>query len=189
MEREIRLVFMGVCGCGKTTLAARTASYLGCERVIEADEFHTPEMKRKMGAGIPLTDEDRWPWLNRLNAAMKEMRKPWSVVTCSALRRVYREKLLEGLAEESADDINISARFIFLDAPKELIKERMMRRQHEYMPVSLLDSQFATLEIPGADEPVIRISATGSEDETFEQITRVIEELRSIPKGKRQNLA
>jgi gluconokinase len=174
MSQEIRLVFMGVCGCGKTTLAARTAAYLGCERVIEADEFHTPEMKQKMGAGIPLTDEDRWPWLERLNAAMKEMRRPWSVITCSALRRVYREKLSEGLTERT----DSSVRFIFLDAPKELIKERMMRRQHEYMPVSLLDSQFATLEVPGADEPVIRISVAGSEDETFEQITEVIEKLR-----------
>jgi carbohydrate kinase (thermoresistant glucokinase family) len=177
MSQEIRLVFMGVCGCGKTTLAARTAAYLGCERVIEADEFHTPEMKQKMGAGIPLTDEDRWPWLERLNAAMKEMRSPWSVITCSALRQVYREKLAEGLGESS----DSSVRFIFLDAPKEIIKERMMRRQHEYMPVSLLDSQFETLEVPTSDEPVIRISVTGSEDETFEQITHVIEQLQRSP--------
>ena len=169
MEQEIRLVFMGVCGCGKTTLAARTAEYLACGRVIEADEFHTPEMKQKMGAGIPLTDEDRWPWLERLNAAMKEMRQQWSVVTCSALRKVYRTRLANGL--------DGSVRFIFLDAPKELIKERMTRRQHEYMPVSLLDSQFATLEIPGADEPVIRISVAGNEDETFERIKQEIDRL------------
>ena len=170
MNQEIRLVFMGVCGCGKTTLAGRTAEHLGCERVIEADEFHTPEMKRKMGAGIPLTDEDRWPWLERLNAAMKDMRRPWSVITCSALRKAYREKLAEGLEG--------TLKFIFLCAPKELIKERMMRRQHEYMPVWLLDSQFATLEIPSAEEPVIRISVSGAEDETFERITQVIEGLR-----------
>ncbi len=170
MNREIRLVFMGVCGCGKTTLAARAAEHLGCERVIEADEFHTPEMKQKMGAGIPLTDEDRWPWLGRLNAAMKEMHRPWSVITCSALRKGYRAKLVEGLEG--------TVKFIFLDAPKELIKERMTRRQHEYMPVSLLDSQFATLEIPSSEEPVIRISVEGSEDETFEHITRVIEQLQ-----------
>jgi carbohydrate kinase (thermoresistant glucokinase family) len=170
MDREIRLVFMGVCGCGKTTLAARTAEYLGCDRVIEADEFHTPEMKQKMGAGIPLTDEDRWPWLDRLNVAMRGMRQPWSVITCSALRKVYREKLTDGLTG--------SVRFVFLDAPKEIIKERMMRRQHEYMPVSLLDSQFATLEIPNSEEPVIRISVAGSEEETFEGITQAIQRLR-----------
>jgi carbohydrate kinase (thermoresistant glucokinase family) len=170
MNQEIRLVFMGVCGCGKTTLAARTAEHLGCERVIEADEFHTPEMKRKMGAGIPLSDEDRWPWLERLNGAMRDMRRPWSVITCSALRKAYREKLAEGLEG--------TVKFIFLDAPKELIKERMTRRQHEYMPVSLLDSQFATLEIPSSDEPVIRISVTGSEDEAFERISQQIERLR-----------
>lgn len=170
MSQEIRLVFMGVCGCGKTTLAARTAEYLGCDRVIEADEFHTPEMKQKMGAGIPLNDEDRWPWLERINVAMKHMRQPWSVITCSALRKVYRAKLTDGLAG--------SVRFVFLDAPKEVIKERMVRRQHEYMPVSLLDSQFATLEVPSSDEPVIRISVEGSEDETFERITREIKRLR-----------
>jgi carbohydrate kinase (thermoresistant glucokinase family) len=153
MDREIRLVFMGVCGCGKTTLAARTAEYLGCDRVIEADEFHTPEMKQKMGAGIPLTDEDRWPWLERLNVAMRGMRQPWSVITCSALRKVYREKLTDGLTG--------SVRFVFLDAPKEIIKERMMRRQHEY-----------------SEEPVIRISVAGSEEETFEGITQAIQRLR-----------
>jgi len=170
MEREIRLVFMGVCGCGKSTLAARVAEYLACVRVIEADEFHTPQMKQKMREGIPLTDDDRWPWLERINDAMRKSRQPWSVVTCSALRKVYRTRLASGLGD--------SVIFIFLDAPKELIKERMTRRQHEYMPVSLLESQFATLEIPDSNEPVIRISVEGSEEQAFEQIKREIEALR-----------
>ncbi len=169
MEREIRLVFMGVCGCGKTTLARRVAAYLGCGDIIEADEFHTPEMKKKMASGVPLTDEDRWPWLERLNEAMRQVRRPWTVVTCSALRKVYREKLACGLTE--------SVIFILLRAPKELIRERMLQRQHEYMPVSLLESQFATLEAPSPDESVIEISVEGTEEESFKLLTREIERL------------
>jgi gluconokinase len=167
----MKLVFMGVSGSGKTTLAGRVANHLGVSRVIEADEFHTPEMKNKMGAGIPLTDEDRWPWLARLNLAMRESNEPWSVVTCSALRKVYRSRLVEGLEG--------SVHFIFLDAPKEIIRERMLQRQHEYMPVSLLDSQCNTLEIPDSDEPVARISVAGSEDETLQAIIRAVNELQN----------
>ena len=66
MKQGLKLIFMGVCGSGKTTLAERTASYLNCEPVLEADTFHTPDMKEKMRSGTPLTDEDRWPWLERI---------------------------------------------------------------------------------------------------------------------------
>lgn len=167
----IKLIFMGVSGSGKTTLAGRVARTLGVSRVIEADEFHTPEMKKKMGAGIPLTDEDRWPWLSRLNQAMREATEPWSVVTCSALRKVYRARLLEGLEG--------TVHFIFLDAPKEIIRDRMLKRQHEYMPVSLLESQCNTLEIPDPDEPVARISVAGSEDEALQAIMSRVSALRT----------
>jgi gluconokinase len=167
----MKLVFMGVSGSGKTTLAGRVADALGVSRVIEADEFHTPEMKQKMGEGIPLTDEDRWPWLARLNHAMREAREPWSVITCSALRKVYRSRLMEGLES--------SVHFIFLDAPKEVIRERMLLRQHEYMPVSLLDSQCNTLELPDPHEPVATISVAGSEDEALNAILRTIRALQT----------
>ena len=169
-KSRMKLVFMGVCGSGKTTLAARVATHLGVSRVIEADEFHTPEMKKKMGAGVPLTDEDRWPWLARLNQAMRESSEPWSVVTCSALRKVYRSRLVEGLEG--------SVHFIFLDAPKEIIRERMLQREHEYMPASLLDSQCNTLEIPDSDEPVARISVAGSEEETLQAIINAIRDIQ-----------
>ncbi len=161
---------MGVCGCGKTTLAARTAQYLNC-RVIEADEFHTPEMKEKMRAGIPLNDDDRWPWLDRLNNAMKSIDVEWSVVTCSGLKRVYRERL--------AKDLNDGIHFMFLDGSKETIRDRMLKRQHEYMPVSLLDSQFATLERPTAGEPVSTISVEVGEDDAFEAVKQAIARLKA----------
>jgi gluconokinase len=123
-------------------------------------------MKQKMMSGIPLTDDDRWPWLGRLNGAMKQVTQTWSVVTCSALKKAYRQKLTEGLEG--------TVRFIFLDAPKQIIEERMRLRKHEYMPISLLDSQLATLETPGSDEPVVRIPVSGSEDETFDLILEAI---------------
>jgi gluconokinase len=168
-QNPLRIIFMGVCGCGKTTLAAKTAEMLEC-RVIEADEFHTPEMKEKMRAGIPLTDSDRWPWLDKLNNAMKNNTQPWSVITCSALKKVYRERLAEGL--------NGNVHFIFLDASKDVIRDRMTKRVHEYMPVSLLDSQFATLERPTQDEPVSTVSVESSEDDALEQIRSILDKLR-----------
>ena len=97
MRLGLKIVFMGVCGCGKTTLAERTAKFLGCDPVYEADMFHPAEMKEKMRAGIPLTDEDRWPWLAQLNGALRESGEQTVVMTCSALLKVYRERLLGGL--------------------------------------------------------------------------------------------
>lgn len=169
MLRAVKIVFMGVCGCGKTTLAERTAKFLGCDPVYEADMFHPVEMKEKMRAGIPLTDEDRWPWLAKLNGVLRESGDKTVVMTCSALRKVYRERLLEGVEDKVV--------FFFLDAPQEVIHERMTARQHEYMPVSLLGSQFQTLERPDSSEPVKFIPVTGTEDETFEHIKSAIESL------------
>jgi gluconokinase len=166
----MNVVFMGVCGCGKTTLAARTAEYLQSGVMIEADSYHSPEMKQKMGSGIPLTDDDRWPWLDRLNQAMRAAPEPWSVVTCSALKRRYRERLTHGLQGH--------VHFIFLDAPSAVIGERLAKRRHEYMPASLLESQFAALELPEVGEPISTVSVAGSEDESFAAIQRVLEELQ-----------
>lgn len=168
----MKLVFMGVCGCGKTTVAQRIAEYLGSSHVIEADSHHSPEMKEKMRSGTPLTDEDRWPWLDRLNHAMRTSNDEWAVVTCSALKRRYRERL--------ARDLEGEIHFIFLDVPKAVIQERLAQRQHEYMPASLLESQFAALEIPDSDEPVSPISVQGSQEETLAAIQQVIARLRQI---------
>ncbi|MGT2463259.1 gluconokinase [Sinomonas atrocyanea] len=137
---------IGVSGVGKTTVASSLAAALG--RVfIDADDLHPAENKAKMGAGTPLTDDDRWPWLDSVGLAAS--RQP-SVVACSALRRRYRE-YLSALAP--------SAVFIHLDASHEDIARRIAGRAHEYMPASLLESQLATLEPLEADEPGFRVDA------------------------------
>jgi carbohydrate kinase (thermoresistant glucokinase family) len=126
---------MGVSGCGKSTVGALLARKLGVE-FLDADEFHPQENVAKMAAGVPLTDEDRRPWLERLNA---ELRKREDVVlACSALKQSYRDALAEG-----AD-----CRFVHLRGSIDLIRSRLADRRHRYMPASLLESQFATLEPP-----------------------------------------
>ncbi len=162
----MKIVLMGVCGSGKTTLALRLAEHLGCGPVIEADSYHSVEMKEKMRSGNPLTDEDRWPWLDRLNRALADATRPWCIATCSALRRSYRERLRRTIE----DDLF----FIFLDAPREVLVERLNHRQHDYMPASLLDSQLATLERPEAGEPCATVSVAGSENAAFEAIVKTI---------------
>ncbi|MEY4667554.1 MAG: hypothetical protein RL518_253 [Pseudomonadota bacterium] len=163
---------MGVCGSGKSTLASKVADYLGCGPIIEGDSFHLPEMKEKMRQGIPLTDEDRWPWLARLNQALHKSTKPWTLLSCSALKRSYREKLAEGLGD--------SVSFIFLDAPKAVLAERLAVRAHEYMPPSLLESQFQTLERPDTQEPVFTVSVAESEESALAAIRDIVEKLRAL---------
>ena len=130
------VVLMGVSGSGKTTIGELVAQRLGC-RFIEGDDFHPPENVAKMAAGIPLEDADRWPWLDALNRRLKSERD--AVVTCSALKKSYRKRLLAGLNEP---------RLVYLYADKALIASRLAKRKHRYMPASLLDSQFAALEPP-----------------------------------------
>lgn len=134
------LIVMGVSGCGKTLIGTLLAERLGgvCE---DADDFHSAANKDKMRAGIPLTDEDRWPWYASLRARIEEMRgqTPMYVLACSALKKIYREKLRAGDAEGELI-------FVHLKGPKEVIFARMAKRKGHYMPVSLLDSQFAILE-------------------------------------------
>jgi carbohydrate kinase (thermoresistant glucokinase family) len=139
-----RFVVMGVAGCGKSTIAAALARELAVE-FIEGDAFHTPDNVRKMAAGIALTDQDRAPWLATLSECLRNARNAQRglVMTCSALRRGYRDVLRRG---------DPDAQFIFLDGPKDLIAERLASRTGHYMPSSLLDSQFAALERPEPDE-------------------------------------
>ncbi len=134
------LIVMGVCGCGKSLIGARLAAALG--GVFEdADDFHTDASKAKMRAGTPLTDDDRWPWFERLRARIEAMREqtPVYVLACSALKAVYRERLRAG---DGPDDLV----FLHLKGSRELIFGRMSARHGHYMPVSLLDSQLAILE-------------------------------------------
>jgi len=130
------VVLMGVSGVGKTTIGELLAQRLGW-RFIEGDDYHPRENVAKMAAGIPLEDADRWPWLDALNRRIRGERN--AIVTCSALKESYRERLLAGIAD---------ARIVYLHAPKALIAARVAERKHKFMPATLLDSQFATLEPP-----------------------------------------
>ena len=160
MRQGLKIIFMGVSGSGKTTLAALTAERLGCGPVLEADTFHSADTKAKMASGVALTDEDRWPWLKRIHNALVASGDRTTIATCSALKNIYRQKLYAG-------ELVGKVHFIFLDAPQEIIAARLATRQHEYMPASLLGSQFNTLEKPESGEPCTRISVEGTQDETL----------------------
>ena len=129
------VVVMGVSGSGKSTVGALLAQRLGAE-FLDADEFHPPENVARMAAGVPLTDADRAPWLERLNSELKKRKN--AVLACSALKESYRRTLAQGM----------ECRFVHLRGSIELIRSRMQARRHRYMPASLLESQFATLEPP-----------------------------------------
>ena len=130
------VVVMGVSGSGKTTIGKLLAERLGCP-FLDADEFHLPENVAKMASGTPLTDEDRQPWLEALNGMLLQRQN--AVLACSALKESYRNVLSKGLADY---------RLVHLRGSVELIRARLAERRHRYMPASLLESQFATLEPP-----------------------------------------
>lgn len=138
------LVVMGVAGCGKSTVGEALAATLGVP-FAEGDAFHSDEARASMAAGVPLTDADRWPWLDRLVAWMDGHDDTGSVVSCSALRRAYRDRLrtASGVIE-----------FYELDVDPDELRERMAHRVGHYMPVALLESQLATLEPLDAGEGV-----------------------------------
>ena len=134
--RRMIAVLMGVSGSGKTTIGERVAARLDW-RFIDADDHHPAANVAKMSAGIPLEDADRWPWLDGLNRLLRTEHD--AILACSALKESYRKRLVAGIGEW---------RLFFLSADKALIASRLAARKHRYMPASLLDSQFATLEAP-----------------------------------------
>ena len=140
---SLRVVIMGVSGTGKTSLGTALSDRLGIP-YLDGDDLHPDANVAKMAAGIPLTDDDRWPWLD-LVAQTLNARAP-VILGCSALRRAYRDRLRAGAGGR--------VHFLHLTGPRELIAARMTARQGHYMPAALLDSQFATLEPPGPDEAV-----------------------------------
>lgn len=144
------VIVMGVSGSGKTTVGQRLAGALGY-RFLDADAFHPPENIAKMAAGRALTDEDRWPWLERLRELIRSAQASGEglVLACSALRRVYRERLSVDAAKE---------RWVYLRAPRELLAQRLAARRGHYMPPALLDSQLAALEVP-EDALAVDVSA------------------------------
>ncbi|MCO5971523.1 gluconokinase [Actinoallomurus soli] len=160
MQNPIVLI-MGVSGSGKTTIGAMLAGRLGW-KYAEADDFHPPANVEKMHAGVPLTDEDRWPWLRAIGAWMHEQTGP-AVVTCSALKRKYRDVL-----RESRSDLHL----VYLDGSKELIAARLAARHGHFFPRQLLDSQFADLEIPAPDEDALAVSIDQPIEAIVEEIHR-----------------
>ena len=143
------LVVMGVSGSGKSTVAALIAERLGWI-FVDGDSFHTPEHVAKMHAGLALDDEDRAPWLARIAVWIQQRLEAGEsgVVVCSALRKAYRDVLTRGGRK--------AVRIVYLDGDKALIAGRLAQRHGHFMSPHLLDSQFATLEVPGPDErPII----------------------------------
>src|SRR6187399_1453972 len=127
---------MGVCGCGKTTVGEALAQAIGC-RFLDADDFHPPANVEKMAGGVPLTDDDRWPWLDRIAEELGQIlaEGEHAVLACSALKEAYRQRL------KRAGDVRI----VYLEGDEATIAARLAARQHKYMPPLLLPSQFATL--------------------------------------------
>jgi gluconokinase len=168
------LIVMGVSGSGKTTIAEKLAERLGwkCE---DGDKYHPKSNVEKMSAGHPLTDQDRWPWLQAIADKIDQICEAdeHAVVACSALKRAYRDVLMHG-----RDDVRI----VYLDGTQELIAGRLAARRGHFMPPGLLDSQFKTLEPPGEDENPIAVSIDASVEAIVDDIVR---KLKLDPDGKR----
>jgi gluconokinase len=164
---------MGVSGVGKTTVAQGLSARLGWT-FAEGDDFHPEANVAKMTAGQPLTDEDRWPWLRSigdwLSAQIAAGRS--SVVTCSALRRAYRDLLREGRPEVV---------FCHLTAEPGVIGSRVGRRTDHYMPASLLPSQMAALEPLGDDEPGVAVSSDGEPADVVARAIAALDLARHSP--------
>ena len=170
--RPAAIIVMGVSGSGKSTIGALLAEALGWP-FADADGFHPAENVAKMAAGQPLTDEDRWPWLDAIAThigASRTAEQP-VVVACSALRRAYRERLRAG----HSDLI-----FLHLAGAPEVIATRQAARQGHFMPPSLMASQFATLEDPAAEADAVTVSVQASPHEVVGNILSSLGERGAI---------
>ncbi|WDR03695.1 gluconokinase [Devosia algicola] len=168
------IIAMGVSSSGKSTAGQSIARRLHVP-FLDGDDYHPDSNVEKMRAGTPLTDEDRWPWLENLAKALSEAadKKGAAVGACSALKRAYRDYLIEK-AEEPIT-------FVYLDGSHDLIAERMAQRHHEYMPESLLDSQFETLEVPdSATENVISVPISDSIEKITDTVVKALSHLKSF---------
>ncbi|MCB1487112.1 MAG: gluconokinase [Bauldia sp.] len=146
-NKPTAIVVMGVAGSGKTVIGEALAERLGLP-MLEGDSFHPEANVRKMSSGVPLTDDDRWPWLDAIGKAIGET--PGGVIAaCSALKRAYRDRLTAAAGRPLL--------FLFLDGSREVLASRIGNRKGHFMPPGLLDSQLATLEPPGPDELTIRV--------------------------------
>lgn len=163
MKRMI--IIMGVAGCGKTTVGERLAEATGFQ-FIDGDELHPQANIDKMSSGGALTDDDRWPWLEAIGETLA--RAPGSIIIgCSALKRSYRDVIRNRAGGR--------VRFFHLSGNRQLISERMISRTAHFMPPSLLDSQFATLEPPAADEDAVTIDIARPLDDNIAALARQCE--------------
>ncbi|KUN77166.1 gluconokinase [Streptomyces griseoruber] len=158
------IAVMGVAGTGKTTIGHLLATRLGVP-YAEGDDFHPPASIAKMSAGVPLEDADRWPWLDAIGAWAHGRAGRGGVVSCSALKRAYRDRLratAPGLV------------FVHLAGDRALIEDRMGHRRGHFMPTALLDSQFATLQPLQPDEAGVVVDVSGTPEEITERAVRAL---------------
>lgn len=164
MAFDTILVVMGVSGSGKTTVAVMLAKALGVD-FLEGDELHPRSNVEKMKSGTPLTDDDRWPWLQAIAGKIDDWRAQGrgGVVTCSALKRAYRD-ILVGRRP--------NVRVVYLKGSHQLIHDRMAARKGHFMPVGLLANQFTVLEEPGPDENPVVVDIGGTPEEIVAEVIR-----------------
>lgn len=156
------VVVMGVSGAGKSTVGSALAERLGLD-FADADHLHPAANVAAMASGIPLTDEDRWPWLDLVGQRLAET--DGLVMACSALRRVYREAILRRCPD---------AVFVLLEVPRDTLAQRVADRPGHFMPATLLDSQLATLEPLAADEPGVTVPAGADVAATADSVVRAL---------------
>ena len=166
MMRPQRFVIMGVSGCGKSSVGAALAYHLS-GIYIDGDDLHPAANVAKMSAGVPLTDADRWPWLNSVGECLAQAEEP-VLIGCSALKQSYRDRIRAA--------VEGPVRFIHLAGKKEVIAARLQARQGHFMPAALLESQFAALEPPGPGEQAITVDIDQPFDAVIAAVIAALEE-------------
>ena len=172
------VIVMGVSGCGKSTLGALLGEALDCA-FLEGDAYHSAASVQKMERGEPLTDEDRWPWLDRVGRATATAARTGgvAVAACSALRKCYRDRLVRTIGNPTC--------FLLLNSSRDMLLQRLVSRTGHYMPASLLDSQLATLEQPLAEELVLTLDASAPPSSLLHKSLTWIAAIKPYPEASR----